>query len=185
MIFMFRILQLDLPFYATITLLLLIHYYRKHSITDGVSGKFFLTIIYTLLFSNLLSIASILINGQGYRLAYQLNTPLIYIRHLFSILPLIAWYIYYEYKITYSIVSVKEQFDRYIFFILSILILLYINSHYQLFFSVDAHNLFQTSSYYFILYLPLYASCIYFILHIVHNLEKSKTIRLKIFSTTF
>jgi len=176
---MFRILQLDLPFYATVALLLLMHYYRKQSITDGVSGKFFLTIIYTLLLSNLLSIASMLINGQNYRLAYQLNTPLIYIRHLISILPLIAWYIYYEYKITYNIQSVKKQFNRYVFFILSIVILLLINSRYQLFFSIDAHNLFQTSNYYFILYLPLYGSCIHFILHIVHNLENIQDNTLK------
>lgn len=171
MIFMFRILQLDLPFYATIALLLLMHYYRKQRITDGVSGKFFLTIIYTLLLSTLLSIVSILMDGQNYRLAYQLNTPLIYIRHLFSILPLIAWYIYYEYKITYSLHSVKKQFNHYVFYIISILILLFINSRYQLFFSIDSSNLFQTSKSYFILYLPLYGSCIHFILHILHNLE--------------
>jgi hypothetical protein len=109
MIFIFRILQLDLPFYATIALLLLMHYYRKQSITDGVSGKFFLTILYTLLLSNLLSITSILINGQDYRLAYQLNTLLIYIRHLISILPLYGSCIHFILHIVHNLENIQDN----------------------------------------------------------------------------
>lgn len=167
-----KILSLDLPVFACLLLVFLLYFIRRNTLKVDYSRILFAIIVLTTLICTSVDLFSWMFNGKAGETALKLNTMFNWLLFITYPMPIIAWILYFEFKVFDDIKRVKKVLPVVIVPYIGVWILVVINFFTSSIFYIDASNHFQPAQYYFLAEILVYVPIILYLFTVLASREK-------------
>ncbi len=174
------IIQLDLPFYTLLSLLFLFYFYYTQYKFEDLSNKLYLTVVISTLALLTIDTLTWIAYSLSHPYSYALNYFLTFLLYSLYIVPLIAWFAYFDYKIFEDMADVIFYLKRYSIGFLIIVIAQLANILTPILFLFDANSQYHRGPFYLLVPTAIYITCIYFLIHIWSNRKRIQINVLKV-----